>query len=287
MPVTAPLAPHGPARGLNALGGVSEHIYQVLQNNNANMAMLGIPPQPEPEDGLWEDVAVPQARARRKAWINSVLNASQKEYLRFRFPRQKGEEPLSSDLQALDQLQKPGSLRNWVNSLVQAKKENARPEKRNLIIPGTIGSGKSAMACAVGNEAVERGLGVLYVKHSTYVTWLRPDSAPGNLTAEKVRRLYATCDLLILDEVCGGMNAVATDFVEKESTDLIDARNAAGRATLYTTNLRGRRKPDSPNRGLAIVDILGGRFVSRMEEAAHVLRVVGPDRRQPEEPLDW
>ncbi|MGW0033070.1 hypothetical protein ACWDXD_25045 [Streptomyces sp. NPDC003314] len=287
MSVSTELHPTGPARGLNALGGVSDHLYRVLQNNGANMAMLGIPPQPEPEDGLWEDVAVPQARARRNAWINSVRDASQDDYLRFRFPPQNGEEDLAPDLEALDQLQKPGTLRNWVDSLVQAKEEKARPEVRNLIVPGSIGSGKSAMACAVGNEASLRGLGVLYVKHSAYLTWRRPDSAPRNMTTDAVRRMFVMCDLLILDELCGGMNTMASDFVEKESSELIDARNAAGRPTLYTTNLRGRRDPKSPSQILAISDILGERFVSRMEEAAHVLRVVGPDRRRPAQLLDW
>ncbi|MFB6630051.1 hypothetical protein ACFCWY_09155 [Streptomyces sp. NPDC056362] len=287
MSVSTELIPGGPARGLNGLGGVSEHVYRVLRNNGANMAALGIPPQPEPEDGLWENVAVPQARARRNAWINSLKDAFQDDYLRFRFPPQEGEEPLAPGLEALDQLQKPNVLRKWVNALVQAKDERTQPDTRNLIIPGTIGSGKSAMACAVGNEASLRGLGVLYVKHSTYLAWRRPDSAPREMTADGLRRMFVMCDLLILDELCGGMNTMATDFVERESSELIDARNAAGRPTLYTTNLRGRRDPKNPSQILAIGDILGERFVSRMEEAAYVLRVVGPDRRKPAQALDW
>ncbi|NML55194.1 ATP-binding protein [Streptomyces sp. R302] len=283
---SAEVALSGPARGLNSFAGISEHVMRVLQRRGVDMAVLGVPPQPEPEDGLWEDVAVPQARAHLNLWRQSIRDASQDDYLRFRFPRREGEEPLADGLQALDEMQQPDFLRSWLDALVKAKAQKKRPELLNLIVPGNIGSGKSALACGVGNEAAARGLWVMYVKHSTYLTWRRPDSAPRGMSAWEVQKRFVECDLLILDEVCGGMNSLATDFVERESTDLVDARGAAGRPTVYTTNLRGRRKPNS-GAGVVIADILGERFVSRLEDRAHVLRVVGPDRRTPRKQLDW
>ncbi|MFF8696270.1 hypothetical protein ACF08W_29065 [Streptomyces sp. NPDC015144] len=260
-----------PARGMNALGGLSTHIIKVLQNNGADMAQLGVPPQPEPEDGLWEDVAVPQARARRNSWRNSVIDASYDEYLRFRF----GD---------LDANQKPNTLRNWLDSLVEGKRSGVRPATLNMIIPGNIGSGKTTAALALGGEASERGMWTLLVKHSKYLTWLQPDSAPHNLTKHQVRHRFATCDLLILDEFCGDMDQIATPFVKKETVDLIDARISSGRPTAYTTNVRSRSQPGG---GLGVVDILGERLLSRLESSAHLAKIVGPDRRKPAQPLDW
>ncbi|MFF4543592.1 ATP-binding protein [Streptomyces sp. NPDC001406] len=267
----APVVP-APGRGLNAFADLSAHIMSVLEKNGADMSQLGVPPQPEPEDGLWEDVAVPQARARRNLWRNSMTDAAHHEYLHFRFEH-------------LDPNQKPNTLRNWLGSLVEAKKRKARPEVLNLIVPGNIGSGKTAAVCALGNEAADQGLVVRFVKHATYLTWRRPDSAPHNLTAHQVRERFVTCDLLILDELCGEMDMTATEFARKETVDLIDSRLAAGRATAFSTNLRSRSQPGSP--GLGVVDILGERLLSRLEASAHLVKITGPDRRKPLKPLDW
>jgi DNA replication protein DnaC len=267
----APAVP-APARGLNAFGDLSAHILSVLERGGADISKLGVPAQPEPEDGLWEDVSVPQARARRNLWKGSMRDAAHDEYLHFRFEH-------------LDPSQKPNTLRNWLGSLVEAKKREARPEVLNLIVPGNIGSGKTAAVCALGNEASEQGLVVRFVKHATYLTWRRPDSAPHNLTAHQVRERFVSCDLLILDELCGEMDMTATEFARKETIDLVDSRLAAGRATAFSTNLRSRSQPGSP--GLGVVDILGERLLSRLEASAHLVRIQGPDRRKPAKPLDW
>lgn len=272
MSATADTSTTAPACGMNALGDLSTHLLRVLENNGADMSQLGVPPQPMPEDGLWEDVAVPQARARRNMWRNSILDAAHDDYLAFRFDH-------------LDEAQRPKTLQRWLNSLVEAKKSDARPETLNMILPGNIGSGKTAAAISLGNEAAERGLWTLFVKHATYLTWRRPDSAPHNMKAWEVRKRFVECDLLVLDELCGEMDVTATEFARKETVDLIDARIAAGRPTAYTTNLRSRRQPGS--QAMGVVDILGERLLSRLESSAYLAKIVGPDRRKPAKPLDW
>ncbi|PNG18595.1 ATP-binding protein [Streptomyces cahuitamycinicus] len=267
----APVVP-APARGMNPLGALSEHLMAVLERGGADMSKLGVPAQPEPDDGLWEDVSVPQARARRNMWRNSINDAAHNDYLHFR-------------LDDLDPNQKPNTLRNWLMSLVEAQKRGARPEILNMLMPGNIGSGKTAAAIAFGNEAAELGLWALFVKHSTYLTWRRPDSAPHSMKAWEVRKRFVECDVLVLDELCGEMDMTATEFARRETIDLIDARIAAGRPTAYTTNLRSRRTPEHP--GLGVVDILGERLLSRLEASAHLVRIQGPDRRKPARPLDW
>ncbi|MEU5748255.1 hypothetical protein ABZ804_22285 [Streptomyces sp. NPDC047726] len=271
MSVTMNTPTTAPARGLNAFGDLSAHLLGVLERGGADMSKLGMPPQPAPEDGLWEDVAVPQARARLNMWRNSVIDASYDEYLRFRF----GD---------LDPNQKPNTLKNWLGSLVEARRSGSRPEILNMLMPGNIGSGKTTGALALGNEAAERGLWTLLVKHSKYLTWLQPDSAPHNLTKHQVRHRFMTCDFLVLDEFCGDMDEIATSFVKRETVDLIDARVSSGRPTAYTTNVRSRSQPGG---GLGVVDILGERLLSRLESSSHLLKIIGPDRRRPAKPLDW
>lgn len=277
MSVTAGTPVPAPTRGLNAIGSLSEHILRVLERGGADMSQLGVPDRrtDRSEDDVWENIEVPKARARRLAWERSIEDAAHQEYLPFRFfdgPRK------------LDANQKPKTLQNWLNSLVRAKCSGNRPDTLNMIIPGPIGSGKTAAACALGNEAVLLGINALFIKHATYLTWRRPDSAPHNMKAWEVRKKFVECDLLILDELCGEMDT-ATEFARRETIDLIDARISAGRPTAYTTTLRSRRQPGS--QAMSVVDILGERLLSRLESSAYVAAIIGPDRRKPVKPLDW
>lgn len=245
--------------------------FAALLRAGADLSQLGIPAQPEPEDGLWESVRVPQARAIKRIWTNSMYEAAHDDYLRFRF----------KDLD--DPQQKPKSLDSWLQSLVQAKRDGLRPEVLNLIMPGPIGSGKTTAAAALGNEASERGLVTLLVKHATYLAWRRPDGSPDGERAYRVRKRHVEADLLILDELCGEMDGTATEFTRRETIDLIDSRLAAGRPTAYTTNLKSRRSVSGPG----VADILGERLLSRIEGRARVLKIVGEDRRKPKTPHDW
>ncbi|MFJ4988722.1 ATP-binding protein [Streptomyces sp. NPDC088732] len=260
------------AREPKPLVELTDRVLDALRRGGADLSQLGVPAQQEPEDGLWEDVSVPQARARKNIWINSMREAAQDEYLRFR-------------LDDLDPNQKPNTLRAWMGSLVEAKKRRARPEVLNMIVPGNIGTGKTTALAALGNEASETGLLVRFVKHSTYLSYFRSDGRPDNISAYRVRKDHVEADLLILDELGGEMDAFATPFVREKTSELIDARLGAGRATALSTNLRSRRTPEHP--GMGVVDILGERLLSRLESRAHLVKITGPDRRKPAKPLDW
>ncbi|MGW4086989.1 hypothetical protein ACWEGS_28555 [Streptomyces sp. NPDC004822] len=260
--------------GLNPLAAVTAHMREVLARGGADMSQLGVPDRrAEGDEGeVWDKIAVPKARAAQAAWRNSMIDAAHEEYLHFRFKH-------------LDSNQNPGKLQEWLDSLMAAKRSGGRPSHLNAIMPGNVGSGKTAALSALGNEAAALGMRVLFLKHSAYLTWRRPDSAPHNLTTHQVRSMFITCDLLILDELCGEMEAGASEFARRETVDLIDARVAAGRPTAYSTNLRSRRTRERPAPGIA--EILGERFLSRLEASAYLLPVTGPDRRKPVKPLDW
>ncbi|MCX4677591.1 hypothetical protein OG413_20175 [Streptomyces sp. NBC_01433] len=255
-----------PEREPKRLFTITERTIAALKRGGADLAQLGVPAPPEDSDTvLWDDVSVPQANARTLAWRNSMLAADHDDYLKWRF----------SDL---DDNQQPQALSGWLSSVVEAKRTQARPSAMHFIVSGNIGSGKTTMVAALGNEASERGLLVRLVQHSTYLAWRRPDGGPDNMSKYEIRRRHVQDpDLLILDELCGEMDGVQTDFVRRETTDLVGSRLASGRPTAFSTNLRRD----------GIKAILGERLLSRIEDRAYLAKVVGPDRRTPRKALDW
>ncbi|MFD7334948.1 hypothetical protein ACFV98_02945 [Streptomyces violascens] len=256
-----------PEREPKRLFHVTNSMLATLRRGGADLSQLGIPALPDKEDGLelWEDVAVPKANARALAWTNSMKAANHDDYLKWRFAD-------------LDDYQRPKALQGWLDSLVQAKKERARPDTMHFIVSGNIGSGKTTMVSALGNEAASRGLLVRLVQHSTYLAWRRPDGAPDGMSRYEVRRRHVEDpDLLIVDELCGEMDSLQKEFVRRETTDLVGSRLASGRPTAFSTNLKGD----------GIKAILGERLLSRIEDRVYVAKVVGPDRRAPRRTLDW
>ncbi|MFK0290717.1 hypothetical protein ACIQU6_09590 [Streptomyces sp. NPDC090442] len=254
-----------PEREPRRLFEVTDHVLAILRRGGADLSQLGTPaPADEHGEDLWDDVTVPQARARALAWQNSMREAAHDDYLKWR-------------LDDLDDNQHPTVLRGWLDSLVAARRQGARPATMHLIAPGNIGTGKTTALAALGSEASDRGLLCRFVKHSTYLTWRRPDGGPGDMTAYTVRKRHVEADLLILDELCGEMDGTATEFARRETVDLIDSRLSAGRPTAFSTNLRRD----------GIVGILGERLLSRIEDRAYLAKIVGPDRRKPRKPLDW
>ncbi|MEU5425535.1 hypothetical protein AB0H73_07990 [Streptomyces olivoreticuli] len=255
-----------PGREPKRLFEITERTLAALHRGGADLSQLGVPAPPEDsETDLWEDVSVPQARARTLAWRNSMAAADHDDYLKWRFPD-------------LDDNQCPKALSGWLGSVVEAKREKARPSTMHFIVSGNIGSGKTTAVAALGNEASDRGLLVRFVQHSTYLTWRRPDGGPDGMSRYEIRRRHVEDpDLLILDELCGEMDGVQTEFVRRETTDLVGSRLASGRPTVFSTNLRRD----------GIKAVLGERLLSRIEDRAYLAKVVGPDRRMPHKPLDW
>ena len=71
-------------------------------------------------------------------------------------------------------------------------------ESRNVIIVGATGSGKSFLACALGNSACRKEKKVLYTRLPDLLSELADARIQGEV--KKVFNLYKQVDLLILDE---------------------------------------------------------------------------------------
>ena len=104
-------------------------------------------------------------------------------------------------------------------------------EKKNLVMYGPVGIGKTHMAIAVGMQAVQLGLRVKFYSVTSLV--LKLGEAKKNGTLEKLVRELQNLDLLILDE----WGYVPID---KESSQLlfrIVADSYESKSLILTTNL--------------------------------------------------
>lgn len=241
-------------RGAVASAKAMELLRQRLAAGAAEQRARGA--VPAEEGPAWDRRDDYQQQVFQQAWKHSLERAKHTEYAKF-------------SLADLDDSQHKGPLQRWVDLL-----SGGTLGKKNLVLYGGVGSGKTTAAIAAGNAAVQSGVMTRYVRHGDYLRWLRPDGAPPGMTATQVIEFHDRPRLLILDELCGEMDGQATEYVRRETGGLLDARLASGLATIVATNL------SSPE----IAAILGDRLLSRLGANAVALEFDHPDRR---EPVSW
>lgn len=236
-------------------GQFAERLAQMMRARGIDPdAALRAPTEDEARDDR-PDVRAHQAEVRARAWNNDLRAAEHSGLAHWRVG------DLAAD-------QHPAVLGRYADELISG----GRPAKLNLILTGRVGPGKTSAAIAVGNAVAEAGLTVRFVKHSTYLAWLRPDGAPDGLTVAQIRARYRTCSLLIFDDLGADLHMVeASEFVQRETNELVGDRLTGERATIYTTNHASDE--------LAV--ILGPRAISRIGARALALKFNGPDRRKP------
>jgi DNA replication protein DnaC len=110
----------------------------------------------------------------------------------------------------------------------------AKGQPKNLLLYGSVGTGKTHLCSAIANQVLSAGLQVLYFKSSHLFSWLRSqmfDSEPG-AKADPLELLYQA-DLLVLDDL--GTEG-RTDFVEEQLFNLIDERIIRQKPWVISTN---------------------------------------------------
>lgn len=202
----------------------------------ARLAARGVQPADDVPDG-----ETPEDRAERLR----VQAENRARRWTTRLPQAYAE----ASLNTLDDEQHPAEIRRWFAT--------ASP---TLLLAGTVGSGKTHAAYAVGHEGIRRGLHVEACTTYDLLHALRPD---GDLYLAHGAR---NCDLLVLDDL--GVGKV-TDFAVDEITHLIGARVAEGKRQVITTN----HTADS------LREMWGARLVSRLTDGACILVFRGADRR--------
>jgi DNA replication protein DnaC len=104
-------------------------------------------------------------------------------------------------------------------------------QRHNVIITGPTGTGKSYLACALGNKACRDGYRVLYFRASRLFQELA--IARGDARYERLLRTLARADLLVLDD---WGTAPLTDEQRKDLFEVVEDRYDGG-STLIAAQL--------------------------------------------------
>lgn len=121
-------------------------------------------------------------------------------------------------------------IRHFINNFEYWRKQG----KGLYLWSNTPGSGKTFLACCLGNSAaLINRVGVKFITANDYITAVG-NSLKRESGAADQSEVYRTCDLLILDDVGaqkGGEWQTSTLF------QLINNRGASGLITIYTANM--------------------------------------------------
>lgn len=157
------------------------------------------------------------------------------------------------------------------NQIEKILKLDFLDSKRNVILGGAQGLGKSMIAKNLGYQAVMRGKTVLFTTASKMILDL--GSQEGNLALQRAFKKYETPDLLILDELGYlSFDCKAADFI----FEIVNRRYEQG-AMVITTNLAFR---DWGNvfPGAACLTAL----VDRLTHNAEIVKLTGKSFRMKE-----
>lgn len=152
---------------------------------------------------------------------------------------------------------KVSELKAFSNSLREGKSQN-------FILTGEVGRGKTHLALACANLALEQGYSVYYVSANELVDEIRTKKYNENsdLSFKDIYKKYLSPDLLIIDDL-GIENA--TDFSLVQLTALIDERNLVKKPWIITLNY-------SINN---LEERYDSRFVDRLLENTRVFQIKG------------
>lgn len=146
---------------------------------------------------------------------------------------------------------------------------------RNLILTGDYGLGKSHLARSVVRVVNAAGFSGVFITVPDLLTKLKSTYRKDSKLSEmQILDLLKKVDLLVLDELGGGMKRATEDFDPEEAwavNKLFEVINArAGRSTIYTTNFGGEE----------LQTVVGPRNFSRILHNAHPIAFVGSDYRR-------
>jgi DNA replication protein DnaC len=151
---------------------------------------------------------------------------------------------------------------------LDAAEEFARTLKGWLLLEGSYGCGKTHIAAAIANNAVQRGVPTLFITVPDLLDSLRFAYSDPETTFEARFDDIRNADLLVMDDF-GTQNA--TPWAQEKLFQIINSRYINQLPTVITTNL--------------ILDEIESRIRSRLQDADFVkyIRMTAPDYRRPTE----
>jgi DNA replication protein DnaC len=137
-----------------------------------------------------------------------------------------------------------------------------------ILLEGGYGCGKTHLAAAIANDAVEKGTPTLFITVPDLLDSLRFAYNDPETTFEQRFEEIRSAELLILDDF-GTQNATA--WAQEKLFQIINFRYINKLATVITTNL--------------MLDEIEGRIRSRLQDDDFVkyVKITAPDYRRPEE----
>ena len=125
--------------------------------------------------------------------------------------------------------------------------------KRNFVMLGNCGTGKTHLACAIGMEAVRQSKTVLFATASEIIRRVQAAHKSDTETEWGMMQEFEQLDLLIVDEV--GVQ-YATESANRIITEIVNARYNAEKPTVFISNLGADE----------FQAVMGERAMSRMME---------------------
>jgi len=164
-----------------------------------------------------------------------------------------------------DKADKDSNLK-WAYNYVEAWEEIKDDENAGLLLYGNTGTGKTFVACCIGNALLEKGVKVMI---SNITDLLDKVTGFGNSEKEETLKKIQNCDLLIIDDFGATRE---TEFANEQIYKIIDARYRSQKPMIITTNL-------TPNLMLNENDIGLKRTYQRIVERCRTVAVSGNNRR--------
>lgn len=157
-----------------------------------------------------------------------------------------------------------GSGLEWAQKYVEAWEEIKEDENAGLLLYGDTGTGKTFVACCIGNALLENGISVMIANIADLL-----DKVGGFDGKEVILDKIQKCSLLIIDDF-GATRG--TEFANEQIYKIIDTRYRAKKPMIITTNL-------APNLMLSESDIELKRTYQRVIERCRAIPVNGNNRR--------
>lgn len=135
-----------------------------------------------------------------------------------------------------------------------------------LLLMGRYGSGKTHLAAAIANLAIESGISTLFLTVPDLLDWLRFSYSPGDTSFEDRFEEIRDIPLLILDDF-GTQNA--TDWAQEKIFQIMNYRYINRLPTVVTSNM--------------MINDFEGRIRSRLQDPDLVtmVKILAPDYRNP------
>lgn len=140
-----------------------------------------------------------------------------------------------------------------------------REQGRNLLIVGSVGTGKDHLASAVVRMIVGTGMSVAYTRGSVLFGEIMAAMKGADLNPK-----YATRDFLVVSDIEPRGDKESSAFFQTSILDLIDERYRAKLPTIVTSNHETRE---------TMGRIIGTRTLDRLIECATVVKCKWPSYR--------